>query len=108
MRGALDDVGSKLPLLLVSVDPAGDSAASARRFLNERRMNGRARFLLGDERRLAPVWYGYGIAPQRGQLDHTASVVLVDGAGRQRVGFPYDRLTPEALAHDIRRLERIG
>jgi protein SCO1/2 len=108
VRGALDDTGSKLPLLLVSVDPAGDSAASARRFLNERRMTGRARFLLGAERQLAPVWHGYGIAPQRGQLDHTASVVLVDGSGRQRVGFPYDQLTPEALAHDIRRLEQIG
>jgi protein SCO1/2 len=108
VRGALDDAGSDLPLLLVSVDPAGDTSATARRFLNDRRMTGRARFLLGDQRQLAPVWRGYGIAPQRGELDHTASVVLVDGAGRQRVGFPYDQLTPEALAHDIRRIERIG
>jgi protein SCO1/2 len=68
-------------------------------------MTGRARFLLGDERELAPVWRGYGVAPQRGALDHSATVVLVDAQGRQRVGFPYDRLTPEALAHDIRRLE---
>jgi protein SCO1 len=30
--------------------------------------------------------------------------VLVDADGRQRVGFPFDQLTPEALAHDIRRL----
>jgi protein SCO1 len=88
----------------VSVDPAGDTAASARRFLNERRMTGRARFLLGDERELAPVWKGYGVVPQRGDLDHSASVVLVDAEGRQRVGFPHDQLTPETLAHDIRRL----
>jgi hypothetical protein len=31
--------------------------------------------------------------------------VLVDAEGRQRVGFPYDQLTPEALAHDLRKLE---
>jgi protein SCO1/2 len=105
VRGALDDTGADVPLLAVSVDPASDTPASARRFLNERRMTGRARFLLGDERELAPVWRGYGVAPQRGARDHSATVVLVDAQGRQRVGFPYDQLTPEALAHDIRRLE---
>jgi len=53
---------------------------------------------------LAPVWKGYGVQPQTGRLDHSATVVLVDAKGRQRVGFPYSQLTPEALAHDIRRL----
>ena len=95
VRGALDDTGADVPLLAVSVDPAGDTPASARRFLNERRMTGRARFLLGDERELAPVWKGYGVQPQSGALDHSATVVLVDAQGRQRVGFPYDQLTPE-------------
>ncbi len=104
VRGALDDTGADVPLLAVSVDPAGDTRASARRFLNERRMTGRARFLLGDERALAPVWKGYGVQPQTGELEHSAAVVLVDAQGRQRVGFPYAQLTPEALAHDIRRL----
>jgi protein SCO1 len=102
VRGALDDTGLDVPLLAVSVDPANDTPARARKFLNDRRMTGRATYLLGDERALAPVWRGYGIAPQRGKLDHTAAVVLVDAAGRQRVGFPYDGLTPEALAHDMR------
>jgi hypothetical protein len=31
-------------------------------------------------------------------------VVLVDGAGRQRIGFPFSVLTPEGLTHDLRRL----
>jgi protein SCO1/2 len=104
VRGALDDTGADVPLLAVSVDPANDTPATARRFLSERRMTGRARFLLGDERALREVWKGYGVVPQRGALDHSATVVLVDGDGRQRVGFPHDQLTPEALAHDLRRL----
>jgi protein SCO1 len=104
VRGALDDTGSDMPLLAVSVDPANDTPARARRFLNERRMTGRARFLLGSERELAPVWKGYGVQPQEGELDHSATVVLVDGQGRQRVGFPHGQLTPDALAHDIERL----
>ena len=104
VRGALDDTGADVPLLAVSVDPANDTPARARRFLNERRMTGRARFLLGSERELEPVWKGYGVQPQEGELDHSATVVLVDARGRQRVGFPHDQLTPEALAHDIERL----
>ena len=108
VRGALDDTGADVPLLAVSVDPANDTPGRARRFLNERRMTGRARFLLGSEEELAPVWRGYGVQPQQGELDHSATVVLVDAQGRQRVGFPHDQLTPDALAHDIRRLERSG
>jgi protein SCO1 len=104
VRGALDDSGSDMPLLAVSVDPANDTPARARRFLNERRMTGRARFLLGSRAQLEPVWRGYGVQPQEGELEHSATVVLVDGQGRQRVGFPHDQLTPEALAHDIERI----
>jgi protein SCO1/2 len=104
IRGALDDLGRDVPVLGVSVDPAGDTPARARRFVAERRMTRRMRFLLGDEAALAPVWRAYGIRPQRGKLDHSAYVVLVDGAGRQRVGFPFDHLTPEGLAHDLSRL----
>jgi protein SCO1/2 len=104
VRGALDDSGLDVPLLAVSVDPANDTRARARRFLNERRMTGRARFLLGTRAELAPVWKGYAVQPQAGKLDHSATVVLVDAEGRQRVGFPYAQLTPEALAHDLRKL----
>ena len=104
VRGALDDTGLDLPLLAVSVDPANDTPARARRFLNERRMTGRARFLLGTPEELAPVWTGYGVQPQTDALEHSATVVLVDGDGTQKVGFPHAQLTPEALAHDIERL----
>lgn len=104
IRGALDRLGSDVPVLGVSVDPRGDTPARARRFVLEQHMTGRMRFLLGTRAALAPVWRGYGIAPQRGKLDHSAYVVLVDGNGRQRVGFPASELTPERLAHDIRSL----
>jgi protein SCO1 len=104
IRGALDRLGHDLPVLLVSVDPANDTRANAKRFLLEQHVTGRMRFVLGSERELSPVWKGYGIAPQRGTLDHSAYVVLVDGKGLQRIGFPHSQLTPEDLAHDLRRL----
>jgi len=104
IRAALDRLGEEVPVLAVSVDPRGDTPARARRFLLEQRMTGRARFLLGSRAELEPVWKGYGIAPQRGELDHSAYVVLVDARGLQRIGFPASQLTPEALAHDLRAL----
>jgi len=104
IRGALDRLGRDVPVLAVSVDPRNDTRARARRFLLEQHMTGRARFVLGSERELAPVWRGYGIAPQRGKLDHSAYVVLVDRDGLQRIGFPHSQLTPEGLASDLKRL----
>ena len=104
IRGALDRLGRDVPVLAVSVDPRNDTPARARRFLLEQHVTGRVRFVLGSRDELAPVWRGYGIAPQRGELDHSAYVVLVDREGLQRIGFPHSRLTPEDLEHDLRRL----
>jgi protein SCO1/2 len=104
IRGALDKLGRDVPVLAVSVDPRNDTRENARKFLLEQHVTGRVRFVLGSERELAPVWRGYGIAPQRGDLDHSAYVVVVDGSGRQRIGFPHSELTPEGLASDLRRL----
>jgi protein SCO1/2 len=104
IRGALDKLGRDVPVLAVSVDPRNDTRDRARRFLLEQHVTGRVRFVLGSERELTPVWRGYGIAPQRGSLDHSAYVVVVDGEGRQRIGFPHSQLTPEGLAADLRRL----
>jgi protein SCO1 len=106
IRGALDDLGRDAPVLAISVDPGHDTGRSARAFLAKARMTGRMRFLLGSRAQLSPVWRHYGIRPQGSRLEHSAYTVLLDRAGRQRVGFPAGRLTPEDLAHDIRMLER--
>ena len=89
-------------MLAVSVDPANDTPRRAKRFMLEQQMTGRMRFLLGSREELEPVWDGYAIQPQEGQLDHSAYVVLVDERGMQRVGWPHSHLTPEGLEHDLR------
>ena len=106
IRGALDKLGHDVPVLAVSVDPTQRHAgAGARRSCSSSTSPGGSRFVLGTQAELAPVWRGYGIAPQRGTLDHSAYVVLVDARGRQRIGFPHSELTPEGLASDLRRLD---
>jgi len=104
IRAALDDLGRDYPVIGVSVDPGVDTRKLASAFLLEQKMTGRMHFLLGTRAQLAPVWRAFGIAPQTKSLDHSSYVVLVDGQGRQRIGFPYTKLTPEGLAHNIKRL----
>lgn len=112
IRGALNQLRSPVPALAVSVDPVNDTPLNARRFLVKQSVDGRIRFLLGTRAQLRPVWRDYGIQPQTAlkgaPSDHTSYVVLVDRTGRQRVGFPDSELTPEALAHDIGRLQAEG
>ena len=106
IRGALDDLGRDLPVVGVSVDPANDTPKRAQAFLLEQKMTGRMTFLLGSRRQLEPVWRAFGIQPESKRLEHSAHVVLADARGRQRIGFPFDQLTEERLAHDLRRLDR--
>ncbi len=108
IRGGLDELGHDVPVIAVSVDPANDTARAAKRFSLERQMTGRMRWVLGDKAELARLWTAYGVQPQSDELEHSASTVLLDKAGRQRVGFSTSVLTPGALAHDLALLERAG
>jgi protein SCO1/2 len=104
IRGAMDQLGRDVPVIGVSVDPRNDTRESARAFLIKQHMTGRMRFLLGSPAQLAPVWGAFGIAPQRKGRDHSAYVVVVDGRGRQRIGYPVNLLRPDGLEADLRRL----
>lgn len=106
IRGALDRLGHDVPVLAIAVDPPNDTPARARRFLAEQKLGGRMRFLLGPLRGLKAQWKAYGIQRQTPKDDHSGYVVLLDGRGVQRIGFPVGQLTPEGLAHDLALLER--
>jgi protein SCO1 len=108
IRGAMDQLGRDVPAYAVSVDPANDTPASARAFLSRNHLTGRMHFLLRPDTTLQQIWTTFGIRPQERELEHTAYVVLLDRTGRQRIGFPFDKLTPEGLAHDLRRLLQSG
>lgn len=108
IRGALDELGSSVPTLIVSADPAADTPARVRRFLSEASLNGRVEYLTGTRAELQPIWHAYDIVPaQLGNANspHAASVLLIDPAGQKRDLFQVEQLTPEALAHDIRKLD---
>jgi protein SCO1/2 len=108
VRGALDQLGAAVPVLFVSVDPAGDTPARISRFLAQASLSGRVRYLNGPRATLAAVWRGYRVTPPgagREAFARAAFVALVDRRGDERVLFGQEQLTPEALAHDIRKLQ---
>jgi protein SCO1/2 len=106
VRGALDELATPVPVLIVSVDPGADTPAQVRRFLASVSLTGRARFLTAPAAALASVWRAYRVSPLRagrGPFERSAQVVLLD-RGRERVLYGIEQLSPEALAHDIRKL----
>lgn len=108
IRGAIDELPRPVPVLLVSVDPAADTPARVAAFLAQVSLTGHARFLSGSTAQLQPLWRAYRIPPAsagRAAFEQSAPVALLDGAGRERVVYGLELLTPEALAHDIRRLQ---
>jgi protein SCO1 len=105
MRGALDDLGHDVPAIAIAVDPPRDTPQRARAFLLKARATGRIDFVLGSRAQLRPLWKGFYIRPQSVNQEHQARFTLVDKKGFQRIGFPGDAATPEALAHDLRLLE---
>jgi len=108
IRGALDQSAHPPAVLLISVDPAADTPARVRRFLGAVALTGRARYLSGPPAALAQVWRAYRIrapGPAAAVVERSAPVVLIDRDGRERVLYSEEQLTPEALVHDIGRLQ---
>ncbi|MEA2207550.1 MAG: hypothetical protein QOF54_27 [Solirubrobacteraceae bacterium] len=107
IRGALDELGHPPPVLLVSADPAADTPARVGRFLARTSLPGRARYLTGTPAQLRRVWRSFGVVPASAgahAFDRSATVFVLDGAGRERVIYQLEQLTPEALSHDVRKL----
>jgi len=109
IRGALDELGEHpAQVAIVSADPAGDTPAAVRSFLAQVSLSGRVHWLTGSRSALAAVWKAYDVRPAsagRAAFAKYATVRLLDAQGRERVLYGTEQLDPEALAHDIRKLE---
>jgi protein SCO1 len=107
IRGALDELRAPVAVLLVSADPAADTPAHVRRFLARASLSGRARYLSGSPLQLRRVWRAFhviGASGHRAAFARSASVFVIDRVGHERVIFQLEQLTPESLAHDVRKL----
>lgn len=112
MRLASQQLGaqaSQVEWIGISVDPAGDTAGSAKLFAATHGLTGRLHFLMGTRDQLTPVWKAYflvsddnpgGMQPQ--VIAHTGAVYLIDQQGRERVYLDSDFDPVKQLAPDLR------
>ena len=100
-------VSSRPELLVVSVDPWADTAASARAAVSRWGLSGRWHWLFGTPRQLARVWRAYRIYVKRtpGDIVHSDAVYVVDRSGYERAGFLFPFL-PGPVRHDLAVLAR--
>lgn len=104
---ALDGAGRRIPILVVSTDPKGDTAAAVRSFSQSHGLHHRWHYLTGSRRQLAPVWHAYYIyapppsAPASVRDQHSSAIYLIDGQGRERVFFA-SSLRVALLIRDLR------
>lgn len=108
IRGALDELHRPVAVLLVSADPRGDTPASVRHFLAQVSLSGRVHYLTGPLSELRRTWREYRVTPASAgsrAFDRFATVLLIDPRGSERVLYGQEQLTPEALVHDIGKLQ---
>ena len=91
-------------LVVVSVDPRGDTPAAVRAFVRAHHMSGRMTYLLGARSELERVWKRYGVAvagtPEDREVAHSSLVVGIDASGHRRVQYAHD-FTAAQIAHDV-------
>jgi protein SCO1/2 len=94
-------------LLVVSVNPAGDTPRSVRAAARRWGFTGSWHWLLGSRPELAPVWKAYGVSvlPQAGDTVHSLAVYLIDRHGDERTGYLFPFL-PAFVRGDLATLAR--
>lgn len=94
-------------LVIVSVDPSGDTPASIRHAMTKWRLTGpwNWHWLNGARSRLAVVWHFYGITvdPSSGDIVHSLVLYLIDRDGYERTAYLYPFL-PGFVQGDLARL----
>ena len=96
----------RVAVVAVSVDPHGDSVASALNFSQVHHMADYWHFLVGTHAELVPVWTKYAIDAQPAAATvsmHTAILYVIDKQGRERALLDQDFTTGQ-LTGDLKTL----
>ena len=127
----LEDDSSQVAIVIISVDPQGDTVESVLEYSERWQMTNRWTYLTGDEVLLKDVWKAYYIDPyvhgpgragpshsataapmaasggvdalveQTGRVIHSAPIYIIDGEGKMRSALTLP-LESEDVANDVR------
>lgn len=110
LRAAQRELGSdaaRFRIVVVSVDPDGDTPAAVREFSASHDLSEGYAYLVGQRAQLQTVWSAYGVgafARSTGMgVDHNDAIYLIDARGRERE-LVHSDATVKALVADLRLL----
>ncbi len=103
VQRALRGSGVPVTLLVVAVNPKGDTKRSVAAFMRATHWTLRWRWLGGRSARLRRVWHAYRIAvvPLRGDIGHSVALYVIDPRGYQRTLYLFP-FAARDVARDIR------
>ena len=99
------DLGERMRVISVSVDPEGDTVPTVRRFLERQRVGSFVDYVVGDRADLEPVWALWQVATQVPKdnpelIEHSSLIYGVTASGElataYQVGFE-----PDAIVRDL-------
>ncbi len=109
MAAALRQLPGRLHphLVVVSVDPAGDTPGTVRRALREWGLPSSTEWLLGTRSQLRRVWDAYQITvePESRDVVHSTAIYLIDRHGDERTAYLFPFL-PGFVQGDLARLAK--
>ena len=93
VRDEAGPLGSRMKVIAVSVDPAGDTVPVVRDFLRTRRVAGFVDYLIGTRPQLEQVWEDWQIAQRVPKTDpelveHSGLIYGVTGSGELATAYP--------------------
>lgn len=103
---ALGPRARAMNVVAISVDPRGDTRRAVLHWLSIHHEPGNFHYLIGSERKLAPVWKAFYVSPQipgDPQSSHTAIIWLIKRNGRLAALVPAGLpINVASLTHDLR------
>ncbi|HZU68451.1 MAG TPA: SCO family protein [Ktedonobacteraceae bacterium] len=109
LHTAMQSLGSnaqKVAILVVSVDPKGDTQASALTFSEQHQMTDYWHYLTGTQNQLSPIWSAYAVDAQSISAStsmHTSVLYLIDKQGREQVLLDQN-FTNSEMTTDLQKL----
>ncbi len=112
MRYAQTQLGARAKdtaIVVISVDPKGDTPKAVTSYLKRRGLTGHVTWLVSDAPTLAAAWKRWGVlaaesADDPDLIEHSGVVWLLDQEGRRVVYYPLSAIEPDDIVHDIGRL----
>lgn len=98
-------------IVVVSVDPEGDTPAAVNTYLQRRKLSQHVTWLVGDHPTLSKAWERWNISSRESTKDpalieHSGVMWLLDAQGRRAIYYPLDAIDPANIAHDVRELAK--